>query len=132
MPAKIPEAVIGDQVLHYAGGDTNQKPSVALVVDSNGAGKLNLLLYPRNGGTFARPIKGVCHLDDPEVKTRPEHARATGAWETRDEYALRCEEERANRRKATERQAGTVAPPAASTAPKGGSNKKSDPEKDTQ
>lgn len=73
---------IGFRVRWFNQADRNDKPVCADVVDLNGNGSIDLVLTHRNGVAGDKPVvRGVRHLDDPELAANPRMAFNSGAWD---------------------------------------------------
>lgn len=82
---------VGTPVQFYVGGDTNNKPQAAIVVESFGEGRVKLVLIPPHGGELLQTGQTIHHVDDPQIADNPELVRGTwrghvrGAWDWRPE-----------------------------------------------
>lgn len=75
-----PNATIGQIVRWWSHGDTNQKPTAAIVVDTDGKGCLSLSLVRKYAADF-NSVEGARHVSDPILQSNPNLARSTGAWD---------------------------------------------------
>ena len=94
MPNFLPKApCIGENVVWYPHGNTNQKPFSATVVD-----RLNddcITLYTLSPTGRREPMLNVKHISHPDHEHSPQGVKRWGAWDLVGEYEKRVEEESA-------------------------------------
>lgn len=79
---KVVNANIADWVLWYELGDSNQKPSAALVTDTDGKGCLQLCVWPPNAAV-PKLVSGARHVNS-SIAAENEHVRHDcGTWKHR-------------------------------------------------